>query len=48
VPVAGAEVLGPLPGESPARHSGPPPLVRLPKYRRRRNRLSNSSLDRSL
>ncbi len=37
-----------FPGSSPARHSGPPPLARLPKYRRRRNRLSNSSLDRSL
>jgi len=37
-----------FPASWPARHSGPPPLARLPKHRRRRNRLSNSSPDRSL
>ena len=37
-----------FPGSSPARHSGPPALARLPKRRRPRNRLSSSSPDRSL
>jgi Bacterial extracellular solute-binding protein len=37
-----------FPASWPARHTGPPPLARLPKHRRRRNRLSNSSPDRSL
>jgi molybdate transport system substrate-binding protein len=37
VPVAGAEVLGPLPGSSRARHSSPLGLALPPKCQRRRN-----------